>query len=67
VKAALVALVLATIAPRHVTLGPVVVPVWWFLVLGEALAVVGGAWLAVRVVRRYRARCWPRLAYGSAR
>lgn len=64
-KTALAALVLATVAPRHVTLGPVVVPVWWLLVLGEALAVAGGAWLAVRCVRRYRARRWPRLAYGG--
>lgn len=65
-KTALIALVLATIAPRHVTLGPVTVPVWQLLVLGEALAVAVGAWLIVRCVRRYRAQRWPRLIYGNA-
>ncbi|HEY1324316.1 MAG TPA: hypothetical protein VGF32_28925 [Streptosporangiaceae bacterium] len=65
-KAALLALVLATIAPRHITLGPVTLPAWQVLVLGEALAVAAGAWLAVRVMRRYWARPWPRLAYGGA-
>ena len=66
-KTVLLALVLATAAPTHVSMGPVTLPVWWFLVLGEVFAVAGGAWLAICAIRRYRSRRWPRLLYGGAR
>ena len=65
-KTLILALVLATIGPAHVRIGPAVVPVLWLLAAAELAAVAGGAWLIVRCVRRYRAQRWPRLAYGNA-
>jgi hypothetical protein len=69
VKAALVALVLGTIAPSHVrfaVLGiPVSVPVTWFLIAAEALAVAGTAYLTARAIRRFRSAPWPRFAFAS--
>ena len=61
-KAALIALVLATVAPAHVALAPVVVPVAWLLAAGELLAAAGGAWLTVRAIRRFRSAPWVRTA-----
>jgi hypothetical protein len=62
VKTLVLALVLATVAPAHVTVGPVVVPVSWLLVLGEVLAGAGVTWLAVRSIRRFRSSPRPVLA-----
>lgn len=53
-KVLILALVLGTIAPLHVTFGPVSVPVLWLLAAVEALAGLGSVWLAVRAVRRFR-------------
>jgi hypothetical protein len=65
-KTALIALVLATVAPAHVSIGPVSVPVTWLLAAAEVLAAAGCAWLTARAVRRFRSTPWPRPAAGGA-
>ena len=53
-KTAVLALVLTVVAPAHVRLGPVAVPVSWLLVTAEVLAAAGSIWLAARALRGFR-------------
>lgn len=62
-KLAILALVLATVAPVHVTLGPVSLPVAWFLAVAEVLAAAASTWLAIRLIRRFRSSPRLRLAW----
>ncbi len=63
-KAALIALVLTTVAPAHVgvrILGcPLQVPAGWLILAVELLVTGTTAWLAVRALRRFRSSPWPR-------
>jgi len=65
VKAVLVLLVLA-LAPFHVSLGPVSLPVSWLLAVLEVVLTAGGTWLAVRIIRRSRPLWCPALISGGA-
>ena len=64
-KAALIALVVTVAAPAHirfVLLGqPVSVSVLWLVAAAELLAAAGSAWLAVRLILRFRSSPDPRL------
>jgi hypothetical protein len=66
VKAALIALVLAVLAPVHITAvlagASVSFPAGWLILGAEVLASAGLAWLAIRVLRRFRSAPWPRSA-----
>ena len=67
---ALIAVLVVALAPVHVHLAvpgvSVSVPAAALILTAEILAAAAGLWLAVRVIRRYRSRRWPRLLYGSA-
>jgi hypothetical protein len=67
---ALIAVLIIALAPAHirfVVVGvPVSFPAGWLILAVEALAVVVIAWLAVRVIRRFRSAAWIRPAAGGA-
>jgi hypothetical protein len=62
-KALLVALVV-TLAPVHIRFAiagiPASVPAAWLILAAEILTAVVTAWLAVRMIRRFRSAPWPR-------
>jgi hypothetical protein len=68
VKAILAALIVA-LAPAHIRFAVVGVPVSvsaaWLIIAAEVLAAAVIAWLAVRVIRRFRSAPWPRPAAGG--
>jgi len=70
VKTALLALVLTTITPAHIRFTlfgtPMSLPVCWLLAAAELLAAAGGAWLTIRVLRRFRSSPYPRLAWSTS-
>ena len=65
-NAALVALVLTLAAPLRLSVtilgGPVQFPAGWLILGAEVLAAAALAWLAVRVLRRFRSSPFPRRA-----
>ena len=65
-KTALIALVLTTIAPSHVTFAILGLsfsfPAAWLILAAEVLA-AAVTWLAVRMVRRFRSSPGPRPAF----
>ena len=66
-KTAFVILVLITSASHRTAfvLFGQPVSVAWLLAAGEVLAGAGGAWLAVRLIGRFRSWPWLRPAYGT--
>jgi hypothetical protein len=66
VKIAILALVLAVIAPAHITLGvsgrSCAVLAALLLAAAEILAAAGVTWLAIRAIRRFRSAPWLRPA-----
>jgi hypothetical protein len=63
-KAAILALVLTTVAPSHVTFAVLgltaLVPVASLILSAEVLAAVVTSWLAVRILRQFRSAPWLR-------
>ena len=63
-KTALIALVLTTVAPSHVTFAvlglAVSLPVAGLILAAEVLAVAGTGWLIFRTLRRFRSSPFPR-------
>ena len=59
------------LAPAHVRFAvagvPVSVSAAWLILAAETLAVAVIAWLAIRVIRRFRSAPWIRSAAGGAR
>jgi hypothetical protein len=66
---ALLAVLLVAFAPAHIRFAvagvPVSVPAAWIILAAEVLAAAVIAWLAVRVIRRFRSAPWPRPAAGG--
>ena len=62
----LLVLLVTVLAPVHVRLGPVPVPLSWLGLGLEAALTAAGMWLAVRVIRRSRPLCWPARISGGA-
>ena len=67
-KALLAALIVA-LAPVHIRFAvvgvPVSVPAAWLILAAEILAAAVTAWLAVRVIRRFRSAPWMRATAGG--
>jgi len=61
---ALIAALIIALAPAHIRVAVVGVPVSlsaaWLLLAAEGLAVAVTAWLAMRVIRRFRSAPWMR-------
>jgi hypothetical protein len=68
-KALLTALIVA-LAPAHIRFAvagvPVSVSAGWLILAAEVLAAAVTAWLAVRVIRRFRSAPWMRPVSGGA-
>ena len=67
---ALLAALIVTLAPAHIRFAvagvPVSVPAAWLILAAEILAAAVTAWLAVRVIRRFRSSPCMRPAAGGA-
>jgi hypothetical protein len=67
---ALIAVLVVAIAPAHLRFAilgiPVSISAAWLILAAEILAVAVTAWLAVRVIRRFRSRPWMRPVAGGA-
>jgi hypothetical protein len=64
------AVLIAVLAPAHVRFAvfgvPVSVPAGWLILAGEVLVTAAvAAWLATRVIRRFRSAPWPRPAFAG--
>lgn len=61
---ALIAVLVVAIAPAHLRFAilgiPVSIPAAWLILAAEALTAAAAAWLAVRVIRRFRSAPWLR-------
>jgi hypothetical protein len=61
---ALIAVLIIALAPAHVRFAvagvPVSVSAVWLILAAEVFAVIVTAWLAVRVIRRFRSSPWLR-------
>jgi hypothetical protein len=66
---ALLAVLVVALAPAHVRFAvagvPVSVSAAWLILAAEVLAAAVIAWLAVRVIRRFRSAPWPRPVAGG--
>jgi len=66
---ALLAVLVVALAPAHIRFAvagvPVSVTAAWLILAAEILAAAVTAWLAIRVIRRFRSAPWPRLAAGG--
>jgi hypothetical protein len=67
---ALLAVLIVALAPAHIRFAvagvPVSVSAAWLILAAEVLAAAVIAWLAVRVIRRFRSAPWLRPAAGGA-
>jgi hypothetical protein len=61
---ALLAILIAALAPAHIRFAvagvPVSVPAAWLILAAELLAAAVTAWLVVRAIRRFRSAPWLR-------
>ena len=63
---ALIAVLVVALAPAHIRFAVAGVPVSvWLILAAEVLAGAVTAWLAIRVIRRFRSAPWPRPAAGG--